>query len=97
MKAIVSLSAHRNDSFSEPVVIFEKLPTRPLQQLSESQLATVPAEFRCFCCQDKYKKRDIGGIEYGQRICRNCFPYLSAWKTGSIIKFDIWHNFPVEY
>ena len=68
---------------------------RPLQVMTETQMNTVPDEFRCFACLEIVKKEEIGGIELGQRLCKECWPYLDEWWVGTMIKFDINRKFHV--
>jgi hypothetical protein len=69
---------------------------RPLQVMTEEQMNTIPEQFRCFSCLDMKDKEEIGGIELGQRLCNQCYPYLDEWWVGTIIKFDLKRKFHVE-
>lgn len=80
----------------EPEMEIRPITERPLQKLSQKQIDALPEQFRCYSCQQKFKKRDIGGIELGQRLCKLCYPWLDEWLVGSLIKFDLKHHFPVE-
>jgi hypothetical protein len=96
MKPFVIVRHHEDGTLWEPIVILRPISARPLQKLSMETYEALPETFRCYACQDKIKKIDIGGIEMGQRLCKNCYPWLDQWRVGSIIKFDVLHHFPVD-
>ena len=88
--------SHTNDRFSEPWCEWGAITRRPLQRLTERELGEIPAVFRCFACQGRYKKRDIGGVELHQRICRWCYPWAGEISVGRLIAFDLRHRQPVD-
>jgi hypothetical protein len=81
---------------TEPSLTIRCIVERPLQRLSEDKVNALPDKFRCYCCQGEFKKSQIGGIELGQRLCKDCWPFLDEWGIGSIIRFDLKHSKPVE-
>lgn len=95
-RTIVTVTNHHDDSIMEPKVeIFTLNDPRPLQTMSEPQLNTIPENFRCYICQEVYKRREIGGVELEQYICRYCYPWIDHLTTGGQIKFDRIHNLTV--
>ena len=92
----IIIRSHHDTSFDEVQVIIRNIAERPLQELTEAQLNVIPDRFRCFTCQREVKKRDIGGIELGQRLCKWCYPILDEWWVGVYIKFDLYHHFTVR-
>lgn len=93
IKAIVLVSPHSDDSFSEPFVVVSMLAKpRPLQEFTEKELNLVPQQFRCFACLRLRKRGDIGGIVREQRLCKGCYPWLDEWAVGSLIWWDTKHG-----
>jgi hypothetical protein len=87
---------HNDATLEEPLVEWGWIAEgRPLQTFTEEQLEALPDSFRCFNCQAQFKKRDIGGIDRRQKLCRFCYPLLSDWEVGAVIKFDLAHSKPV--
>jgi len=95
MKPYVIVRKH-NDWLTEPEVTIRPIVERPLQRMTEAQINALPDQFTCYSCQKQVKKRDIGGIELGQRLCKDCYPYLDEWWVGTIIRFDLRRHLPVE-
>ena len=96
MTVVVIVRRHHDDSFCEPVVEIADIIDRPLQELSEEQMAIIPDQFRCYCCQGKFKRELIGGIELKQRLCRFCYPWVDRRWLWGLIRFDLKHGKPVE-
>ena len=80
----------------EPECLIRPITERPLQVMTEAQMNAIPDQFRCYACLEMTKKEDIGGIELGQKLCKECYPYLDEWWVGTIIKFDLKRKFHVE-
>lgn len=66
---------------------------RPLPELTEKELATVPDTFRCYVCGSLLRKRDFGGYLVKQRICQSCYPWMDEWAIGRLIRWDERHGF----
>ena len=50
---------------------------------------TVPeGMFRCFFCLQIKTPKHFGGLLHNQKVCIECFPYLTEWGVGCLIKFD---------
>lgn len=97
MKSILVIRNHYDDNLYDTLIEFGwLLEPRTLQNFSEPQFEAIPNPFRCYICQEKHPRRDIGGRELGQYICRFCWPWITEADTGGLIRFDKAHSLPVE-
>ena len=48
-----------------------------------------PSRFRCFVCWEvKSGSHFAGKLWDGRNICRECFPYVTEWGVGCLVKAD---------
>ncbi len=51
--------------------------------------------FRCFICQKLKGPKHYGDIVFDQKVCKECYPFVTEWGVGCLVKFDSRRGFPV--
>jgi hypothetical protein len=85
-------------AISEPEVRRESHWFEPrMPSPTKEELARCPDRFRCFVClQVKGKKKHFGGEVLGQRVCKECFPYIDEWDIGGILLTEGNNRIPAQ-
>ena len=75
METIVTIGFNLAKQETVSVEVERYVPPRvPIP--SESDLATVPARYRCFVCNELKGKKRFAAYIAGERVCDLCYPYV---------------------
>lgn len=54
------------------------------------RVENAPSSFRCFICWEVKSGSHFAGKMWDNRnVCRECFPYVTEWGMGCLIKLDL--------
>ncbi len=60
---------------------------------TEEDLALCPDTFTCYVCEVKQPRKMLGGVTYGQRLCRCCYPYVDEFDVRCLVRWDARHGY----
>lgn len=67
------------DPPDDPVYI-----VNPGREPTEAEVSACPAQFRCFSCNEKRSRKNLGGRFREEWFCIECVPYWDDWTTGAM-------------
>lgn len=55
---------------------------------TEAELSACPKTFRCYNCQEKHRKEELGGRYHDKWFCRFCVPFIDEWTAGAMVWWE---------